>query len=539
MLTFDEYGRPFIIIREQAEKEARRLKGREATKSHIFAARSVANVLRTSLGPKGMDKMIVDADGSVTITNDGATILTQLPLQHPIARLLVQLSKSQDAEIGDGTTGVVVMAGALLDKAETLVDKGMHPTRIAAGYDMACEMAIENLTKIRSDLAPPPSPLSKETLVEACQTALCSKIVNRCQKKLAEICADAVLSVADMERRDVNLDLIKIHTAVGGSLEDTELVHGIVLNQQWSHPQMQKVVKDAKICILTAPFEPPKPKTKHSVNITSVEQYEKLYAEEQQYFRDQIAAVKASGANCVMCQWGFDDEANFLLMKNDLPALRWVGGMDLELAAIATGGRITARFSEISAEKLGKAAVVRELSTGTKNDHAIVIEGCANSAAVTIVVHGGSEMACEEAKRSIHDALCVARNFVRDSSVVYGGGACDLSCACAVGDRADKIAGVEQYAVRAFSEALEAVPLALAENSGLDAIATVADLKARQRREGNPRLGVDCLGRGTNDMKEQGVYETFLHKKQQYRLATQVVKMILKIDDVVSMPDNK
>ena len=536
MLTFDEYGRPFLIIREQAEKTERRLKGREATKSHIYAGKTLAAVLRTSLGPKGMDKMIVGPDGGVTITNDGATILSELPLEHPIARLLVQLSKSQDSEIGDGTTGVVVMAASLLEHAEPLVDKGIHPTRIAAGYERACAMAVENLAAIREELpaVEAGAAVSHESLVRACQTALCSKVVNRCQRQLAEICADAVLAVADLERRDVNLDLIKIHTRVGGSLEDTKLVHGIVFDKEWSHPQMAKEVKDARICILTAKFEPPQPKTKHSVYVRSVEQYDKLYEEEQQYFRDMVKAVKDSGANCVMCQWGFDDEANYLLMKEQLPAVRWVGGVEMELIAIATGGRIVPRFEEITPEKLGRAASIREVEFGTASEHGIVIEGCANSNAVTICVRGGNALVCDEAKRSIHDALCVARNFIRDSSVVYGGGACDLSCSLAIQERVESVAGVEHYAIRAFADALEAVPLALAENSGLNPIETVAGLKARQLKEKNPRLGVDCNRAGTSDMREQGVYETFLHKKEQYLLATQVVKMILKIDDVIS-----
>lgn len=332
MLTFDEYGRPFIIIREQKDKSDKRLRGKEATKSHIIAAKAVATILKSSLGPKGMDKMIVGPDGDVTITNDGATILREMPLEHPIARLLVQLSKSQDDEIGDGTTGVVVLAGALLEHAEKLVDQGIHPTRIAAGYELACELALEHLASIavRNPLADSLS----EKLVRACETALCSKVVNRVQGKLARICAEAVLAVADLERKDVNMDLIKIEMREGGSLEDTELVRGIVINKEWSHPQMPKTVEDAKICILTAPFEPPKPKTKHSVYVTSAEAYNTLYKEEQQYFTDMVQSVKSSGANCVMCQWGFDDEANYLLLKNELPAIRWVGGVEMEVNKI-------------------------------------------------------------------------------------------------------------------------------------------------------------------------------------------------------------
>eukprot|EP00727_Mastigamoeba_balamuthi_P010813 m51a1_g6354 putative t-complex protein 1 subunit epsilon-like (538) ;mRNA; r:87791-89862 len=532
MLAFDEYGRPFVIVKEQSQKSATRLKGIEATKAHILAAKAVAATLRTSLGPKGMDKMLCSPDGEVTITNDGATILAEMPVEHPIAKLMVQLSQSQDSEIGDGTTGVVVMAGALLEHAEALLDKGVHPTRIAAGYEQACAIAVQHLKEISAPTTWDPK--NTDALIHACTTALCSKVVNRVQKNLAEICTQAVLSVADMERRDVNLDLIKIETKVGGSLEDTHLVSGIVLGKEFSHPQMPKQVDDAKICILTAPFEPPKPKTKHNVYITSVEAYKKLCEEEQQYFREQVRAVKESGANVVLCQWGFDDEANHLLLQNALPAVRWVGGVEMELIAIATGGRIVPRFSEIAPEKLGHAKCIRELTFGTTKDKMLVIEGCANSKALTIFVRGGNKMVLEEARRSIHDALCVARNFIRDSTVVYGGGACELACSIAVENAADKITGVEQYAAHAFAEALEAVPLALAENSGLAPIETVAGVKSRQVKENNPFLGIDCNRLGTNDMREQKVTETLMAKQQQFLLATQVVKMVLKIDDVIT-----
>lgn len=484
-----------------------------------------------------MDKMLVSQDGQVTITNDGATIMEELPVEHPVAKLLVQLSRSQDDEVGDGTTGVVVLAGALLEQAEALVDRGIHPTRIAAGYEQACALAVEHLKKIRATplgdaVAEPEKALA--TIARACQTALCSKIVSRVQKQLAEVCARAVLAVADLERKDVNLDLIKIETRIGGSLEETTLVNGIVIEKEFSHPQMPREVRDAKILIITAPFEPPKPKTKHTVQITSAEAYDRLFQDEQQYFRDMVKAVKDSGANCVMCQWGFDDEANHLLLQNALPAVRWVGGVEMELIAIATGGHIVPRFSEITPEKLGRAAHVHEMSFGTTKDKAIVIEGCANTKAVTIFIRGGNRMVCEEAKRSVHDALCVARNFIKDSTIVYGGGACELACSLAVADAADHITGLEQYAVRAFADALEAVPLALAENSGLSAIETVAATKARQLKESNPRLGIDCNSLGTADMQEQGIYETFFAKQQQFLLATQVVKMVLKIDDVIA-----
>lgn len=528
-MVFDEYGRPFIILREQRQKE--RIRGIEAQKAHILAARTVASIMKTSLGPKGMDKMLVSPDGEVTISNDGATIMQQMHVENEVAKLMVQLSKSQDDEIGDGTTGVVVLAGALLEQAESLIDKGIHPLRISAGFDTACNIAIEQIKQITDKLEW--STDNIEPLVKTAMTSLGSKIVSRSHRKLAEIAVKAVLSVADLERKDVNLELIKMEGKTGGSLDDTTLVKGIVIDKEMSHPQMPKEIKDAKICILTCPFEPPKPKTKHHLEITSVDAYKKLVEQEQQYFVDMVKRVKDTGANLVICQWGFDDEANHLLYQNQLPSVRWVGGVEIELIAIATGGRIVPRFTEVSADKLGKAGIVREIGFGTTKERMIVIEECANSKAVTVLVRGGSKMIVEEAKRSLHDALCVVRNLIKNNSIVYGGGSVEISCSLAVHRAADKISGIEQYAVRAFADALDAIPIALAENSGLPAIQTLAEVKARQISENNPRLGIDCNQKGTNDMKEQAVYDPYISKVQQFLLATQVVKMILKVDDVI------
>lgn len=496
-----------------------------------MAAQAVANIMKTSLGPRGMDKMLVSPDGDITVSNDGATILDQMHVDNEIGRLLVQLSKSMDDEVGDGTTGVVVLAGALLQQAEVLLDRGVHPLRIASGYDQACKVAVTRLKEIAEHGTW--SKDNTEPLVKAAMTALGSKIVKRCARHLAEIAVNAVLAVGDLERKDVNLDLIKVEAKVGMTMEDTQLINGILIDKDFSHPQMPKELKDAKICILTAPFEPPKPKTKHNAFVKNVEQYKQLSEMEQQYFRDMVQQVKDTGANLVLCQWGFDDEANHLLYQNQLPAVRWVGGVELELIAIATGGRIVPRFSEASPEKLGKAGVVRELSFGTTKTRMIVIEECANSKAVTIFVRGGNKMVVDEAKRCIHDALCVVRNMIKNDQIVYGGGSTEIAAGLAVSSAADEISSIEQYAVRAFAEALDAVPLALAENSGLPPIQTLAEVKSRQLSEQNPFLGVDCLDKGTNDMKEQAVFDTLIGKTQQFLLATQVVKMILKIDDVI------
>ncbi|XP_031559380.1 T-complex protein 1 subunit epsilon-like [Actinia tenebrosa] len=527
-ITFDEFGRPFVILKEQETE--RRLTGLEAQKSHILAARAVASILRTSLGPKGMDKMMVSPDGEVTVTNDGATILGRMEVDHEVAKLLVELSKAQDDEIGDGTTGVVVLAGALLEHAEQLLDWGLHPIRIADGFELAAKIAIEHMDKISDSF--PVDPKNKEPLIETAMTTLGSKIVSRCHRPLAEIAVDAVLSVADLERKDVDFELIKVEGKEGGKLEDTILVKGVVVDKDMSHPQMPKSIKDARIAILTCPFEPPKPKTKHKLDVATVEDYKKLQQYEKDKFVEMVKQVKDTGANLAICQWGFDDEANHLLLQNNLPAVRWVGGPEIELIAIATGGRIVPRFSELTAEKLGKAGSVRELNFGTTRDKMLVIEDCHNSRAVTIFIRGGNRMIIEEAKRSIHDALCVVRNLVRDNRIVYGGGATEITCSLAVASEADKISTIEQYAMRAFADALDNIPLALAENSGLNPIQTVADIKSKQVAEKNPRLGVDCMDTGINDMKKQHVIETLIGKKQQISLATQLVKMILKIDDI-------
>ncbi|EGW05226.1 T-complex protein 1 subunit epsilon [Cricetulus griseus] len=527
-LAFDEYGRPFLIIKDQDRKS--RLMGLEALKSHIMAAKAVANTMRTSLGPNGLDKMMVDKDGDVTVTNDGATILSMMDVDHQIAKLMVELSKSQDDEIGDGTTGVVVLAGALLEEAEQLLDRGIHPIRIADGYEQAARIAIEHLDKISDsvlvDINDP------EPLIQTAKTTLGSKVVNSCHRQMAEIAVNAVLTVADMERRDVDFELIKVEGKVGGRLEDTKLIKGVIVDKDFSHPQMPKEVENAKIAILTCPFEPPKPKTKHKLDVTSVEDYKALQKYEKEKFEEMIQQIKETGANLAICQWGFDDEANHLLLQNALPAVRWVGGPEIELIAIATGGRIVPRFSELTSEKLGFAGVVREISFGTTKDKMLVIEQCKNSRAVTIFIRGGNKMIIEEAKRSLHDALCVIRNLIRDNRVVYGGGAAEISCALAVSQEADKCPTLEQYAMRAFADALEVIPMALSENSGMNPIQTMTEVRAKQVKESNPALGIDCLHKGTNDMQLQHVIETLIGKKQQISLATQMVRMILKIDDI-------
>ncbi len=427
---------------------------------------------------------------------------------------------------------MVVLAGAILEQAQKLLDKGIHPLKIADGFEQACEIACKRLSEIAEELD-----ISKNNydfLRKCATTALGSKVVSKCQNHFADLAVRSVLHVADIERRDVNFDLIKIIAKSGGAIEDSSFIEGIVIDKDFSHPQMAKEVKDAKVCILTCPFEPPKPKTKHGIEIKTVEDYEKLQKMEADYFTDMVKRVKDSGANTVLCQWGFDDEANHLLMMNDLPAVRWVGGVEIELLAIATGARIIPRFEEITPEKLGSAGLIKEISFGTSNDKVILIQECEKSKAVTVLIRGGSRTICDEARRCLHDAICVVRNMIKNNNVVGGGGATELACSIAVAQEADKIKGVEQYAVRAFADALEEIPLTLAENSGYSPIEYVSQLREEQIAEANPFIGVDAALKGTTNMYEQGIFESVLSKKNQLELATQVVKMILKIDDVIA-----
>ncbi|KAG5470078.1 hypothetical protein LSCM4_02772 [Leishmania orientalis] len=526
-LAFDEYGRPFLLVKEQQQKE--RVSGVEAQRANILAALGVANVLKSSLGPRGMDKILTTPDNEVVVTNDGATILDLMDIDNEIGQLMVELSKSQDSEIGDGTTGVVCFAGALLEQATTLLDKGIHSSRISEGYEKACEMACKRLEEVAESI----SLEKKEVLLQTARSTLNSKVVNRDRDRLAQICVDAVLAVADMERLDVNMDLIKVEGKVGGRLEETCLVNGIVIDKDFSHPQMPKELTNPKMAILTCAFEPPKPKTKHTLQINSAEHMRELHEQEQEYFRSEVQRCKDAGADLVICQWGFDDEANYLLYRNQLPAVRWVGGVELEMIAIATGGRIVPRFEDLTAEKLGTCGRVREIGFGTTKDRMIFVENCPNSKAVTVFIRGGNKMMIEEAKRSLHDAICMVRNLIRDSRIVYGGGSAELAASSAVLAHADAVSTVDQYAIRAFADALESIPINLALNSGLDPIRALSEARKAQIEGKNPYAGIDCMDRGTIDMKQQQVFETLSGKCSQLRLATQVVKMILKIDDVI------
>lgn len=522
VMAQDETGRPMIIVRDQGAKT--RAHGIDAVKQHIEAAQSVAEIVKTSLGPRGMDKIMVSPDGDITVTNDGATILSSMELESQVAKLLVELSKSQDDEIGDGTTGVIVLAGALLAQAKQLIDKGIHPIVIANGFDAACKIAVETLEQTAE--------VYEQELFLAARTALGSKVVNEHKDLFAQIAVDAVLSVKDNDRKDVDFDLIKIVKKTGGALGESKLVKGVLLDREMSHPQMPKTVEDAKIAILTCPFEPPKPKTKHRLDLSTADEFKKLQEYEQQVFKKMVQDLKDSGANFVVCQWGFDDEANHLLLQAGLPALRWVGGPEIELLAIATNGRIVPRFADLSENKLGHAAAIKEIAFGTTNERMVVVEQPSGPKTVSVLIRGSNDMILDEAQRALHDAICVVRNLVKDQRIVYGGGAAEISCSLAVQNQADSV-GTHQHAFRGFSKALDAIPLTLAENSGLNAVEVLANLKSEQISKSSARYGVDCLSKNETDMRAQNVVDPLIGKRAQLLLATQLSRMVLKINTVI------
>lgn len=540
IMAQDEMGRPFIIVRDQSNKT--KSSGLDAIKSNIQAARQVSDILKTSLGPRGLDKILISPDGDINITNDGATILSEMQIDNEIAKLLVELSKSQDDEIGDGTTGVVILAGALLDQASKLIEMGIHPIKIANGYEKACKIVVNHLDLICDEILIDKSTLSNNLLessdlFKAAKTSLGSKIVNKNHNQFAKIAVESILKVADFNRNDVDFELIKLQGKLGGNLSNSKNINGVCIDKDFSHPQMPKIINNAKIAILSCPFEPPKPKTKHKLEISNVEDFQNLQNYESNKFIQMIKSIKDVGANLVICQWGFDDEANSLLLSNNLPAVRWVGGSDIESIAIATKGSIVSRFEDLSKDKLGHADKVYEVEFGTTRDKMIILEndhiekGKVNT--VTNLIRGSNKMIVDEAIRSLHDSLCVVRNLIKDNKIVYGGGSVETSCSLKIMNEADKQKGIDQYAFRAFSQALDVIPMALAENSGYNPINELTKLKAAQVSNNCHNLGIDCLGNNNNNMKDLFVIETYLGKKQQFLLATQLTRMILKINNVI------
>lgn len=523
-LLTDEIGQAFEITQENET----RIRGKACLYTNIAIVKDIADFISTSFGPTGMDKILHSKDDDISISNDGATILKEMDMsENPISQLIVQLSKAQDDEVGDGTTGVVILTSALLQQAKQLLSKGVHPVRITEGFEKALELSIEHLTVISDKIES-----RDKAMLDAAKTSLNSKIVSKAMDKFAKICVDAIMSVADLERKDVDFELVKILHSTGKDVSETQLINGLVIKKDLSHPQMRKEIKNGKIALLACPFEPPKLKNKHKLNIKNAEQYKELQSYEKETFVNMIKTLKDVGCDLVLCQWGFDDEANSLLMENDLPAVRWVGGNDLGLIAKHVGGNIVSRFEDLKAEDLGTASVC-EISLGTENEKMLKIENGSQKKSVTILVKGANDIVIEEAKRSIQDAMSAVRNVLVNDRIVYGGGSAELSTSIFLEGKSKEMEGDQEECILGFSRALEDIPIILARNSGFDPLEYLTRLRKRQIESDCPYLGVDCFENNQSNMKILNVFDTFTTKVKQLQMATELTCSILKISDVI------
>jgi thermosome len=518
-------GQPVLILREGSTRS----RGREAQRANITAAKVVAETVKSSLGPKGMDKMLVDGLGDVTITSDGATVLKEMDIQHPAAKMMVEVAKTTDDEVGDGTTSVVVLSGRLLEKAEELINKNIHPTIIVDGYRAATEKTLTSLKEIGIKV----SPTDKVILKKAAMTSMGSKLVSDYRDFLSDIVVDAVLKVAQKDDGEYKIDLddVKINKKAGESLIATKLINGIAIDKEVVHSGMPKRVENAKIALINSPIEVEKTEFSAKISIERPEEMQAFLDEEERMLREMVENIASTGANVLICQKGIDDLAQHFLAKQDVLTIRRCTQSNMEKLAKATGAKIVINIEDLTSEDLGHAELTEERKVG--EDKWVFIEGCTNPKAVTILIRGGTDKAVDEADRSIHDALCVVRNIVLAPSVVAGGGAPEVEVSSRVRKWAESLSGKEQLAALAFAEALEVIPITLAENAGLDPIDILVELRSRHEK-GELWAGVDVFNGKVNDMASLDVYEPLVVKEQIVKSSSEVASMILRIDDVIS-----
>ncbi|MFW9970804.1 MAG: thermosome subunit beta [Candidatus Odinarchaeota archaeon] len=520
-------GTPVLIMKEGTERQ----RGRDAMQNNIAAAIVIAEAVRTSLGPRGMDKMLVDQFGDVVITNDGATILKEIDVQHPAAKMMVEVAKTQDSEVGDGTTTSVILAGELLKRAKKLLEQKIHPTVITEGFRKASDKAIEILENmsIKSGID------DKEGLKNAAMTCMSSKIVSESKEKLAQICLDAITSIAEKDEDEkwvADIDKVQIQKKEGDSIDDTSLIKGIILDKEVVSPGMAKSAKDAKILLLQSALEIEKTEFDTKLQITSPEQIQQFLDEEEHMLRNMVVKIQKSGANVVVCQKGIDDMAQHFLSKAGIMAVRRVKKSDIEKLSKATGGMIFTNLDDIVPEKLGWAGLVEERKI--MSDSWIFIEECKDPKSVVILIRGGTELIVDEVERAIHDALCVIRDIVEDQKLVGGGGAPEIETAIQLRKYASTLGGREQLAVEIFADSLDIVPKTLAENAGLDQIDTLMKLRASHQK-GNKFAGNDLdTGKVIDDMSKVGIVEPTVVKVQAIKSSTEATSMILRIDDVIA-----
>jgi len=525
-------GQPILLLREGSE----RTKGRQAQQNNITASSAIAEAVRSTLGPRGMDKMLVDSLGDVVITNDGATILEELDVEHPAAKLVIQVAKSQDKEVGDGTTTAVVIAGELLKRGDELLDKKVHGTRIVSGYKMAAKKAQELLDEIAIDVQKD----DRDMLIKIANTALNSKAVHTAKDKIAALAVDAVLAIAeDVDGKSVaDLDNVKIIQKSGLKLSDSHLVAGVIIDKDVLHAGMPKKVDDAKIALINANIEVEKTEFDAEIRISDPDSIQSFLDQEENAIKDMVDKIEAAGANVVICQKGIDDLAQHFLSKKGIMAVRRVKKSDMGKIAKATGGKIISSIKEISADDLGNAGKVEERKLG--DDTYIYVSEAPNPKSVSIILRGSSKYATDEAERAITDALSVVRNVVEDGKMLPGGGFPEIYLNGKLEEFADTQTGKERLAIKAFAESLLIIPTTLAENAGLDPLDIVAELKAAHS-EGKANIGLDLsqhnigvLGK-PGDMKELGIVEPIRVKRQALKSASEAAELILRIDDVIAV----
>jgi thermosome len=518
--------KPILILPEGAT----RLVGRDAKRMNIAAAKIIAEAVRTTLGPRGMDKMMVDTLGDVTITNDGVTILKEMDVEHPAAKMMVEVAKTMDEEVKDGTTTAVVVAGALLHQAEKLLDQGIHPMIIVTGYRMAADKARE----ILEELAEKTSIEDDQTLRKIAVTSMTGKKAEGAREKLAELAVEAIRRVADKVdgKYRVDLDHVGIEKKAGGSTEDSQIVNGLILDKERVHPGMPEVVKKARIALLDLPLEIKKTETDAEIRVTRPEQLRAFLDQEEKMLKEMVEKIASVGANVVFCQKGIDDLAQHYLAKAGILAARRVKKSDMEKLSRATGGKIVTNLEDLTPSELGRAGMVEEKKIGDKKF--IFVRDCENPRAVGILVRGGSEHVTDEIERGLTDALGVVAAAVEDNRYVYGGGAPEMALATKLRDYADTVGGREALAVRAFAEALEIIPKTLAENAGMDSVDILVELRARHGKPDGKYYGVDVYSGKIEDMRKLGVCEPLRVKTQAIKSAAEAAIMILRIDDVIA-----
>ena len=519
-------GQPVLILKEGTARS----RGKEAQRNNIMAARIIAEAVRTTLGPRGMDKMLVDSLGDITITNDGAAILKEIEVEHPAAKMMVEVAKTQDDMVGDGTTTAVVLAGEFLKKAEELLDQNIHPTVIVSGYRKAVQKAVEILEKMSTtvDLE------DKETLKKVALTSMGSKAVGTAREHLAEIAIEAVKQIAEKrgEKWVADIDNIQIIKKEGKSLHDTELVKGVILDKEVVHAGMPKRIENAKIALLNCPLEVEKTEFSAEIRIRDPLQMKAFLDKETEMLKKMVEKIKGAGANVVICQKGIDDMAQHFLAKEGILAVRRAKESDMEKLSRATGGKIVTNLEDLKPEDLGYAELVEERKIG--DDRMVFIEGCKDPRSVSILIRAGLERMVDEAERAMHDALSVVSDVIERNKIVPGGGAVEAELAKELRRYAAQIGGREQLAIEAFADALEVVPKTLAENAGLEPIDIMVELRAAHEKSDGYMYGVDVFNGEITNMYEKGVIEPLAVKEQAIKSAAEAASMILRIDDVIA-----